>query len=113
MVPQAQQQGGQARRIEVQVGVVHHDVRPGDGHRTGKGPDRGGRPRITAAVGDEDDVRRRAHGACSPHSVLSNMAQRPARASSPGWVRRVHGQQPTEPYPCWISGFTGTSYRSM
>ncbi len=33
---------------------------------------------------------------CSPHSVLASPAQRPARGSSPGSTRRVHGWQPMD-----------------
>ncbi|MPM63521.1 hypothetical protein SDC9_110401 [bioreactor metagenome] len=33
---------------------------------------------------------------CNPHSVLARPAHRPARGSSPGATRRVHGSQPIE-----------------
>src|SRR5205814_8021087 len=48
-----------------------------------------------------------------PHSVLSNIGHRPARGSSPGGVRRVHGQQPTDAYPCRSRVLTGTLWREM
>ncbi len=61
------------------------------------------RPRVTAAVrhqhqraGRGREPEPKGH-TCRPHSVLSNIAQRPARGSSPALVRRVHGQQPIEP----------------
>jgi hypothetical protein len=37
-----------------------------------------------------------AQESCSPHSVLSRSAHRPARASSPSATGRVHGQQPMD-----------------
>ena len=46
---------------------------------------------------------------CSPHSVLAEPAQRPARTSSPSPTGRVHGQQPIEAYPRSVSGWTGSS----
>ena len=33
---------------------------------------------------------------CRPHSDLPLPDQRPARASSPSWTGRVHGQQPID-----------------
>ena len=45
----------------------------------------------------------------SPHSVLVDPAQRPARGSSPSATGRVQGWQPIDGYPCDSSGLTGTS----
>ncbi len=42
-----------------------------------------------------------------PHSVFSLSAQRPARAESPGLVRRVQGMQPSEVKPWPASGWRG------
>src|SRR5690606_37353769 len=46
-----------------------------------------------------------------PHSVLLSPAHRPARGSSPGATRRVHGRHPIEGEPSARSGFTGTLRR--
>ena len=45
---------------------------------------------------------------CRPHSVLAKPAHRPARGSSPGSTRRVHGSQPMDRKPSDSSEFTST-----
>ena len=113
-VPRSRQRGqhlGGPGQGVVQVRRVHRHVGAGRGDRPGQRPGGRRRPRIAAAVRDQDDRsdvtnshpmslvngRDRAGHTCRPHSVLSNIAQRPARGSSPALVRRVHGQQPIEP----------------
>ena len=98
----------------VKEGRVHLDPGPRRCDHPGQRADNRRRTRIPAAVGDQDDRRvGRDRHACRPHSVLSNAAQRPARGSSPAFVRRVHGQQPIDVYPCLNSSFTGTFQREM
>ena len=85
----------EARRLEVEKGV--RGRRDPGGRRR-----RHARSRVPSPPPADPDCRARrttartGHAACRPHSVLSNIAQRPARGSSPGAVRRVHGQQPTD-----------------
>ncbi len=89
---------------------MHGEIRAGGGDGTRNLSRRDARPRIPAPVKSQNNT---AHAAWSPHSVLSNIAQRPARASSPGAVRRVHGQQPTDANPWSIRALTGTLKRLM
>jgi hypothetical protein len=47
-----------------------------------------------------------------PHSVLPWPRQRPARTSSPVWVRLVQGMQPTDAKPFAAIGWRGRPRRS-
>jgi len=52
-------------------------------------------------------------GQCSPHSVFDVPDQRPARACSPGAMRRVQGAHPIEANPSNSSGFTRMPLSAM
>ena len=93
----------------VEVGGRHDTTRPDRCDGPGQRPGRRGGTRIAGAVRDQQNSAHR----CRPHSLLSNIGQRPARGSSPGGVRLVHGQQPTDAYPWRSSAFTGTLWREM
>jgi hypothetical protein len=72
-----------------QHGVNRYAVGVHPAHRTdaiGSRP-----PAVPELRGDADRY------VCTPHSILLVPAHRPARASSPSRMRRVHGAHPTEP----------------